>query len=74
MIDLNYTWVDIDCPKCNYQDEIQLIDAKSEKIIFCNNCKVSIQLKDNEASVHCSIEQINKAFKSLDDIFKNFGK
>lgn len=74
MFDLNYIWVDIACPKCNYQDEMQLIDAKSEKLIFCNNCKVGIQLQDSEASVHSGIENINKAFKDIDDLFKNFGK
>jgi len=74
MIDFNYIWVDIECPKCNYQDEVQLIDAKSEKSIFCNNCKSIIQLQDSEASVHTSVESINNALKDLDDLFKNFGK
>lgn len=74
MIDLNYTWVDIHCPKCNYQDEIQLIDAKAEKLIFCNNCKSSIQLQNSNASVHTGIESINKAFKDLEDLFKNLSK
>ena len=74
MLDLNSMWVDLDCPKCNYQDVIQLIDVKSEKLIFCSNCKISIQLKDSEASVHCTTDSINKAFKNLEDLFKNFGK
>lgn len=74
MIDFNYIWVDIECPKCNYQDEVQLIDAKSEKSIFCNNCKSIIQLQDSEASVHTGVESINNALKDLDDLFKNFGK
>ena len=74
MIDFNYIWIEIECPKCNYQDEVQLIDAKSEKSIFCNNCKCVIQLQDSEASIHTGIESINNAFKDLEDIFKNFGK
>ena len=74
MIDFNYIWVDIECPRCNYQDEIQLIDAKTEKIIFCNNCKCSIQLQDSDASVHNGIENINNALQQFDDIFKSFGK
>jgi transcription elongation factor Elf1 len=74
MIDFNYIWVDIECPKCNYQNEVQLIDAKSEKSIFCNNCKSIIQLQDSEASVHTGVESINNALKDLDDLFKNFGK
>jgi len=74
MIDFNYIWIDIECPKCKYQDEVQLIDAKSEKSIFCNNCKSIIHLQDSEASVHTGIESINNALKELDALFKNFGK
>jgi Zn ribbon nucleic-acid-binding protein len=74
MIDFNYIWVDMECPKCKYQDEIQLIDAKTEIAIFCNNCKCIIQLHDSEASVHTGVESINDALKDLEDLFKNFGK
>ncbi len=73
MINLNYLWVGIECPKCKYIDEIQLVDAKSEKLVFCHNCKINIQLLDNEGSVHSGIENINKAFKDIEDLFKNFG-
>lgn len=74
MFDLNNTWITIECPNCNYQDEIQLIDAKTEKLIFCNNCKVSIQLKDDNSSVHSGIKGINNAMKDLENLLKNFGK
>jgi hypothetical protein len=74
MIDLNYMWVEINCPRCGYIDEIQLIDAKTEKTIFCHNCKVNIKLSDNEASVHSGINNINSALNELENIFKKFGK
>lgn len=74
MFDLNYVWVDVNCPKCGYQDRVQLVNAKTENVMFCNNCKSSIQLMDSEASVHNSIESVNKAFKSFESLFKNFGK
>jgi Zn ribbon nucleic-acid-binding protein len=74
MFDFNYTWVDFICPKCGYQDQIQLIDVKTEKLIFCNNCKISIHLIDNEASVHRSIENINQAINGLVSTFKKLGK
>ena len=74
MIEFSYLWIDIECPNCAYQDEIQLVDVKSEKVIFCNNCKCSIQLKDSEASVHSGVEDINNALQKLDDIFKSFSK
>lgn len=69
MFDLNYLWVTVECPRCHYKDEMQLIDVKNEVVVFCHNCKTSIQLIDDSASVHSGISGINKA---LDDLFKNF--
>jgi phage FluMu protein Com len=73
MIDFNYIWIEIECPKCNYLDEIQLIDAKTEKSIYCNNCKSIIQLEDSDASVHTGVERLNSALKDLGKLFKKFG-
>ena len=67
-------WIDIECPKCNYRDEIQLIDAQTEKVIFCHNCKTTIQIHDDNASVHQSVEKIKSFSKEIDQFFKNFGK
>jgi hypothetical protein len=55
-------------------DFIQLIDAKSEKTVYCNNCKVSILLSDSEASVHQGLQSTNSSLKQLENLFKNFGK
>ena len=74
MIDLNQTWVDIECPKCGYADIVQLVDIKTEKEIFCNNCKVSIKLTDSEASVHSGIDSINNTMNGLEKILKRFDK
>lgn len=74
MIDLNKTWIDLNCPKCGYIDNIQLIDAKTERTIYCHNCKTSINLLDNDASVHQGIQKINDSMKELQNIIKNFGK
>ena len=62
------------CPKCGYEDEVQLVDVKSEKTVFCHNCKMSIRLVDGTASVHQGIETMNKAMKELENVFKTFGK
>lgn len=74
MIDLNSIWIDIECPNCKYLDEVQLIDVKSEKEIFCNNCKCRIHLNDSDGSVHNGIESMNNALKKLENAFKKFGK
>lgn len=74
MIDLNQIWVECKCPNCDYGDVVQLVDVRTEKIIFCNNCKVDIQLVDSEASTHNSHDKIQNSLKNLENTLKNFGK
>ena len=74
MFDLNYIWIGVECSNCKYENDVQLIDAKSEKVILCNNCKSLIQLQDNEASVHSGIEGINAALKEFENVFDKLGK
>lgn len=70
MVDFNKIWVDFNCPKCNYADSVQLVDVKSEKTIFCNNCKIKIHLTDNEASVHSGIDKMTKSLNDLEKTLK----
>lgn len=74
MINFNNIWIHFECPNCNYESDIQIIDIKSEKTIFCHNCKSKIELKDSDGSVHNSIETMNASIKKLNNIFKKFGK
>jgi len=74
MFDLENMWIEIKCPSCHYQIDIQLVDVKSENVIFCHNCKMSIQLKDDNASTHSGSQKINSALKQIDQLFKNFGR
>jgi Zn ribbon nucleic-acid-binding protein len=74
MFNLNKMWIDFNCPKCRYIDTIQLIDAKTERTVYCHNCKSSIKLIDSEASVHQGIQKINDSMEQLENLFKNFGK
>ncbi len=74
MFDLNKNWITIECPNCSYQDEIQLIDVKTKKTVFCHNCKIKINLLDGDASVHTGVNNINEAFDKINKLFKNFGK
>ena len=74
MFDISNSWISFTCTNCGYEVEIQLIDAKSERTVYCHNCKSVIQLKDSEASVHSSMESINNSIKELEKLIKNFGK
>lgn len=70
MFDLNKVWAEFQCPQCNYLIEVQFVDIKSEKSVFCHNCKVVINLNDSNASVHTGIDRINNALDDLNNRFK----
>lgn len=74
MFDLNNTWIEFNCPRCTYLNSVQLVDVKSERSVFCPNCKSIIELKDDSGSVHSSVQSINNAFNDLARTLKNFGK
>lgn len=74
MINIHNLWINVECPNCNYLEDVQLIEIKSEVNIFCHNCKMEIKLIDNESSLHAGIESINSEIKKLENIFKNLGK
>lgn len=74
MFNLNYKWIEINCPKCGFGFGVQLIDVKTERNVYCHNCKVTIHLQDSEASAHTGIEKIHSAINDFKDIFKNHGK
>ncbi len=64
------SWIEIECPKCSYKNEIQLLDIKFESKIHCSNCKITIQLKDDNASAYTTINNVNNLFNDLDNLFK----
>lgn len=74
MIDLSSEWIDIECPRCGYLEEIQLMEVKLENTVYCHNCKAIIKLTDSDASVHNRIASINKSLNDLQKLFKSFGK
>lgn len=74
MIDFNLIWIDIECPRCRYIDKVQMIDVKTEKTIFCHNCKINIELNDNNASIHTGLVSINNAMKELENTLKKLGR
>ena len=74
MFNINQMWIDFNCPKCKYLIDVQIIDVKLEKITFCHNCKVDVQLIDEQASTFSGTKRIDEAMKSLENTLKNFGK
>ena len=69
-MDFKQIWIEVECPKCKYLNDVRLLEVKLETIICCSNCKAVIKLKDNEASFHKGINEINNLLTDLDSLFK----
>lgn len=69
-MDFEKTWTEIECSKCNYKNDLQLLDIKLETKIYCSNCKTCIQLKDDNASFYSGINQMNNFLKDFNNLFK----
>ena len=64
-------FIDLCCPRCGYIQDVQLIDVRLQRLIFCPACKSRIQLVDVDASIHAGAEQIEQ---SMRDLFNAFGQ
>lgn len=64
--------LDIPCPRCTYQFNIAYIDIRLQTTVICHNCKVNIQLIDNDASVHLANKATEKVFSDLTNLIKKF--
>ena len=58
-------FIELVCPRCGYVQDVQLLDARLERRMFCPGCKSTIQLVDGEASTHTALEQADQALKDL---------
>lgn len=71
MFSIDGVFIDLGCPRCGYVQDVQLIDLRIQRLIFCPACKSRIQLVDADASVHAGAEQIERSMK---DLFNAFGE
>lgn len=60
-MDLSKHWIDFNCPACSYTGEVTLREVKLGSTIFCHNCKATIKLIDNNASVETSLNKVERA-------------
>ena len=71
MVNVDGTFINLDCPRCGYVQDVQLIDVRLQRVIFCPACKSRIQLVDVDASTHAAVEGIEQSMKNL---LKSFGQ
>lgn len=74
MIDITQVWINVECPHCKLEIDIQLIDVSSECTVFCHNCKTSIKLIDSDASTHLANASINQTLNDCEQQLKNLFK
>jgi phage FluMu protein Com len=68
---LDDAFVDISCPRCGYIRDVEFLDVRLERRIFCPACKAVIELKDGGASVDASFESVDRA---MGDLMKTLDK
>ena len=73
MIDISKQTVKIDCPECKRQITVSLKQIADEVLVKFA-CGKSIKLNDKNGTNKKTVNDINKAFKDLEDTFKKFGK
>lgn len=72
MFDLSKEKIDVKCD-CGRKHIVTLQDAINRKVIKCS-CGTNIQLNDSNGSVKKSVTDINKAFRDLENTFKQLGR
>jgi hypothetical protein len=58
-------WIDLQCPRCGYVGEVQLLDVRLQRRVFCCCCKVAIHLVDDRASTDVGLRQAEAALRNL---------
>lgn len=61
--------VELDCPRCGYGLEVDLVDARTHVSRFCPVCKTRLDLRDGDGSVYGAEQEIEAALKELTDAF-----
>ena len=74
MKELNQSVILLDCPKCYYGMDVDVVSVILQRLVFCPCCKSSIQLIDSEASLYGAQAKIESEIGNLQREFKKFEK
>lgn len=67
MFRLESAFIEVVCPRCGYVQDVQLLDVRLDRQVFCPGCKSVIKLVDADASTHTALEQAEDALRDLFD-------
>lgn len=65
MINIDLIEVDIDCPKCKFNNQIYLKNIRLKDVIICRGCKRNIQLNDHMNTFRKAKKEIEKQFNEI---------
>jgi hypothetical protein len=72
--DLGRQLIDVDCPRCGYTFDIQLLDAACQVHRRCPCCRVGIRLVEPDGSVSGGIEDVEAADRDLERAMKGLSR
>lgn len=67
-------WVDVPCPVCGYQFDVQLLDVRVQAYKRCPCCRVRIHLIDEGGSTFGALETINNAMSHFEQALGRLGR
>lgn len=70
MINLLKTKIKVNCPECDFENEVTLDQVAKEEEIICTGCLKTIKLVDQDKSTKTAAEDINKSLNDLKKLFK----
>jgi hypothetical protein len=59
------TFIEVGCPSCGYQFEVQLTDVRTQVYRYCPCCRQLIHLIDSGGSTFGALESIDNAMDDL---------
>ncbi len=62
--------VSFPCPRCRYEVEIQLLDARVQAYRYCPCCRARIHLVDKDGSMFGAFEEVDHAMDQLNKALK----
>ena len=71
---LDRAFIILNCPRCSYGMDVEMMSFLLQRRVFCPCCKSEIQLVDSEASLFGARVAAESALKNLDREFKKLQK
>lgn len=62
---LDRAFLQVPCPRCEFEVDVQLRLAQLEDLVFCPCCKVRIWFADDEASGHRARRSVHNSLTEL---------